>query len=199
MKKGFTLIEILAVVLIIGVLSAIAMPQYRKSIERTRVAEAKQMLPSIYDALQRYNVEAESAAPIPSFAKLDINLKGKATSSSNKWSTANFDYVMTPRQFALRILGTTNAPVYATVKTGKYQGTQIFYDGEEFSCNKTNSKTQTPNPCQEYQITESQTLSNLGNLIVRERLDSAASWSAYTSRLESEPAIARGELSALGN
>ena len=57
MKKGFTLIELLAAVLIMGILTAVALPQYRRSLERTRVAEALQMLPSIYDARERLVTE----------------------------------------------------------------------------------------------------------------------------------------------
>lgn len=50
--SGFTLIELLVVVLIIGILSAIALPQYTKTVERSRIAEARIMLNSMHKAYQ---------------------------------------------------------------------------------------------------------------------------------------------------
>ncbi len=51
--QAFTLIELLVVVLIIGILSAIALPQYRKAVERSRAAEGELMLRTLRDAQAR--------------------------------------------------------------------------------------------------------------------------------------------------
>ncbi len=53
-RRGFTLIELLVVVLIIGILSAIALPQYEKTVERSRATEALLNLNTLKKAIDLY-------------------------------------------------------------------------------------------------------------------------------------------------
>ena len=59
-QKGFTLIELMIVVAIIGILAAIAMPQYNKYVARTQVTEAYGLLAPVKAALGLYWQESQS-------------------------------------------------------------------------------------------------------------------------------------------
>ena len=56
-RRAFTLIELLVVVLIIGILSAVALPQYTKTVEKSRMSEALQITASLRQAVDLYVLE----------------------------------------------------------------------------------------------------------------------------------------------
>lgn len=57
MKKAFTLIELLIVIIIIGILSSLAIPQYTNMVERARFAQGVSMLGSLKGAEEGYKAE----------------------------------------------------------------------------------------------------------------------------------------------
>lgn len=80
-KKAFTLIELLVVVLIIGILSAIALPQYQKTVMKTRYATMKNVVNSIYQAEEIYYLANGEYAD--TFDKLGVEIAGQTSDTKS--------------------------------------------------------------------------------------------------------------------
>lgn len=140
-KKAFTLIELLVVVLIIGILSAIALPQYTVAVEKARVAEAQMMISSLERGVDLYLMANGPVASMTFFlgknksVDLDIDATSalSCSSSENFCSSKNFEYeaycdASSCILVATRHIGEDNVPFYLQdTKTGSNQWTRVCH------------------------------------------------------------------------
>ena len=114
MKKAFTLIELLVVVLIIGILAAIALPQYTLAVEKSRAAEAMANIATIKQQMQLYIMEnglPTHTVLYEDFASVDL-CGGEWNYSSCE--TKNFNYYLVIQESGAHIELSRKAEDYYT-------------------------------------------------------------------------------------
>lgn len=71
-KSGFTLLEIIIVVIIIGVLASLALPKFFSTVEFSRAQEAYSAMATVRGSLERYYLMKNSTYASASTSNIDV-------------------------------------------------------------------------------------------------------------------------------
>ena len=136
-KKGFTLMELLTVVVIIGLLTSIALPIYRKAVEKSKASDALTAMQAV--AKSEHELYLVKNKYTKDFTDLDIDLKGEIENS--KLKTAYYNYELLDNG----ILATRTNKEYSLYKD--YELQQIMCSpSEHYICDSFGKLTK--EPCQ---------------------------------------------------
>ena len=121
-KHGFTLIELMVVVIIVGILAAVAIPLYRSNVKKAMASEGAALLGSVMTAERVYY--AENSAYTTTQANLNVDATG------NKYFTAYTVSSADSAGFTATSSGTGGAAgVTVTMTYTNAAGSSITYSG----------------------------------------------------------------------
>ena len=116
---GFSAIELMVVVIIIGILATMALPNFSKAAERARIRSALAVLSAIHSAERVYYLD-----------------QGEYGTDTDLW--VNNNYLANPNSdpdWSFRV-GTGRAPFSAVAHrtSGSYKDNEIRFNGTDYEC-----------------------------------------------------------------
>ena len=131
-NQAFTLVELFVVVLIIGILAAVAIPQYKKAVAKSRATQAFTMLSTAYEHAVVYFME--NGTYPSTFDEMGMDVPWPVTSSASlKWSNNGADFETETRSdgvWSLQLYHANSGAFAITMGlvTGEYAGAGFRVD-----------------------------------------------------------------------
>jgi type IV pilus assembly protein PilA len=96
-RKGFTLIELMVVILIVGILASVAIPMLRGRIDAAKWSEGKAMIGSVATAIRAYHAEKGPTGAAPTILGVGNTGLGFAAGdlTGNYFADADFSFSVT--------------------------------------------------------------------------------------------------------
>ena len=118
-QRAFTLIELLVVVLIIGILAAVALPQYQKAVEKAKATQIVPLLRAIHNAQEAYHLTNGKYSS--KFDELTVNIPWTGHTKGNL--DPNITDTLSDNDWSVQIYSKSDKlSVAATRLTGRYKG-----------------------------------------------------------------------------
>ena len=95
LQKGFSLIELMVTMAILGVITAIAIPAYNGYITTAKMSEAHNSLAALRLAEEENYLETNSYFPGTNTTNIENNSNGLWSAAKGSDGLVNFDYVVT--------------------------------------------------------------------------------------------------------
>jgi type IV pilus assembly protein PilE len=130
-NHGFTLVEIIIVIIIVGVLASLALPRFFSTVEYSRSTEALTNLSAIRQAMERCYLQRSSFVNCRAFANLDLEDPGSSPNSHFIYSFvggggANNFNIRATRNTRDGGDGTSQVSLIGNITTVNRNGTTVF-------------------------------------------------------------------------
>ena len=101
-RGGFTLLEVIIVIIIVGVLASLALPRFFSTVEYSRATEAMQAIATVRQSMERcYLMRVSYTGPCATFGNLDVE-------DPNTTPASHFTYAITSAATSYTVTATRN-------------------------------------------------------------------------------------------
>ena len=127
-NKGFTLVEILIVVVILGILAAIVIPQFSDASTQSKVSSLQSSLQTMRSQLSLYKIQHNDAAPSTTDATFELQMTTYTDVDGNTQATKDATFCYGPYLQSIPNNPFTNDNTVGSASTNDWNYTVVGTD-----------------------------------------------------------------------